>query len=109
MSAQPEHSSYLSGLSEYVATRTDAPNATVIMATTVATTYYTPPPWFSAMPSPLKQYWQSYHDEVQKVVVSAVKDAINGDAINGAAARPTGAVGYIGAGVAAVAGAAAFL
>jgi hypothetical protein len=74
------------------------------MATTVATTYYTEPPWFLAMPSPLKQYWQSYHDEGTEVVVSAVQEAIKG-----AAARLTGVVGYVGAGVAAVAGAAALL
>ncbi|KAF2660117.1 hypothetical protein K491DRAFT_775104 [Lophiostoma macrostomum CBS 122681] len=104
LSAQPEHSSYLSGLSEYVATRTDAPDPSIIMATSVETTYYTPPAWFSAMPTPLKQYWQSYHDAGQEVVVSAIKDAING-----AGARPTGAVGYVGAGVAVVAGAAALL
>lgn len=99
--AQPEYSSYTKALSEYLATRSGAP-ASVILNPDTTTILTTEPAWYTAMPTEIKNYAQNLWDEQERIKESIIKE--------NAAARPTGAAGMVGVGMAAVAaGAAIFL
>jgi hypothetical protein len=96
----PKYSSYDKAFSDYIQTRSDAP-ASLIFNTYVTSTITSIPAWFSAMPNDVKEYAQSLADEQLKIAESVVKE--------GAAPKATGAVGMVGAGMAAVAAGAAIL
>ncbi|KAF2259915.1 hypothetical protein CC78DRAFT_620663 [Lojkania enalia] len=100
VTAQPEYTSYVNALSEFVATRSDAPDVDVIMATTTTTTYTSVPAWFQALPSDVKDYIEEVQDEQFAIVESVVNDS---------GAMPTGAAKVVGGVVAAAAAAGAAL
>ncbi|KAF2119861.1 hypothetical protein BDV96DRAFT_595480 [Lophiotrema nucula] len=58
---QPEHSSFVSEVAEFVATRTDAP-AAILTAADALTIYTTEPNWYRALPTDVKEYYESYRD-----------------------------------------------
>ncbi|KAF2466437.1 uncharacterized protein BDR25DRAFT_78269 [Lindgomyces ingoldianus] len=102
LTADPKYASVTSAIGEFVATRTDV-DASVITATDETTTYTRVPAWYTAMPKDVKDYLQSMADEREKIFSSVVSH----DAAP--AARPTGAVKYVGAGMAAAAAGAVIL
>ena len=106
LSAEPQYSSYLSALGSYIATRSDAPPTADVTGTSTTLEYETAPAWYTAMPSDLRAFRESYVKEGTDVIASAAEAVIND---GGAGAKPTGAVGYVGAGVAAFAGVVAML
>ncbi|KAF2194858.1 hypothetical protein K469DRAFT_547411, partial [Zopfia rhizophila CBS 207.26] len=99
--ADPQYANVINAIGDFVATRTEAP-ASVITATDTVATYTASPTWYTALPENIKSYMQSVVDVRNSIASSVIH--------NGApAARPTGAVRYMGAGLAAAAAGAALL
>ncbi|KAF2740760.1 hypothetical protein EJ04DRAFT_507776 [Polyplosphaeria fusca] len=101
LTAQPEYTSYYNALSSFVATRTDAPDVEVILATTTTTSYTKEPAWYTALPNDIKEYVSKNQESLQDIASSVV--------YGGAPAAQVTGMAYMGAVGAAVVGAVAML
>ncbi|KAF2194860.1 hypothetical protein K469DRAFT_686797 [Zopfia rhizophila CBS 207.26] len=113
LTTNPAYSSATAALGSFIATRTDVP---AIVTNTLAGTIFTEAPaWYTELPKDVKSYFDSAFAEQVSIASSLLNVAVThtGDVAEPKstnAAPSGGAVGYVGAGVAAaVAGVAALL
>ncbi|OCK80240.1 hypothetical protein K432DRAFT_393234 [Lepidopterella palustris CBS 459.81] len=86
LTAQSEYASVTAAVHSILETASGVPPAA--LETGVTTTFTTVPPWFTALPEDIKSYYSS---------VQAAEFSIFSSVVEGAAARPTGVIGYMGA------------